>query len=264
MKNLIWIFVSIYFILVSCKNESIEPIDPSVKNNVTLEFDNRVGTQSLILNNSTYSNSSGENFTVSSLNYFISNISFKNTAGSQVSLPEQYFLVKQTSSGSLLPVIKEVPSGDYTEISFTVGVDSVKSVSPVEQRTGVLDPASYGDDNMYWSWNSGYIFFKLEGTSPSAINVATPNKFQYHVGGFGGRTSATANNLRRITLALPQIIHVRKSISPSVHLIADISKVFSGTNPVKLANSAVIMSPALALPISSNYANMFSVDHIHE
>lgn len=264
MKNILWIFISITFLLGACKNESIEPIDPSIKNNVTLEFSNMVGTQSLILDNSTYQNSSAESFSVSKLNYFISNVSFKNIAGTTVNLSDQYFLVKQNDANSLLPILKDVPSGDYTEISFTIGVDSVKSISPVEQRTGVLDPASYGDDNMYWSWNSGYIFFKMEGSSTAAINTAAPNKYQYHVGGFGGRTAVTANNLRKVTLALPQTMHVRKSISPSIHLIADISKVFTGTNTVKLANAAVIMNPALALPISTNYANMFSVDHIHE
>ena len=264
MKNLLWIFISLSILFVSCKSEGIEPIDPSVRNNVSIEFDNRIGTKSLILNNATYQNAAGEDFTVSTLNYFISNVSFKNTTGAIVSLSDQYFLLKQSNLESLLPILKDVPSGDYTEISFTIGVDSVKSISAVEQRTGVLDPASYGNDNMYWSWNSGYIFLKLEGSSPAAVNVAAPNKFQYHIGGFGGRTSATANNLKKVTLPLPQTIHVRKTISPTIHIIADIAKVFSGPNVIKIANASVIMSPALALPISANYGSMFTVDHIHE
>ncbi len=74
-----------------------------------------------------------------------------------------------------------------------IGVDSLKSISDVAQRTGVLDPASYGTDNMYWSWNAGYIFFKLEnlfGNSTPQGKSTTPTKNlnQFHIGGFGGKT----------------------------------------------------------------------------
>ena len=73
----------------------------------------------------------------------------------------------------------------------------------------------------------------------------------------------TANNLRTVTLSLPAVAAVRKSKSPTIHLIADISKVFSGVSPLKIANGAVVMSPAAAGPIANNYAKVFTVDHIH-
>lgn len=57
------------------------------------------------------------------------------------------------------------------------GVDSLSCVSGV--KTGVLDPRN----GMYWTWNSGYIFFKLEGT----INGKA---FTWHVGGFAGNQAA--------------------------------------------------------------------------
>lgn len=265
MKNYVWVVLSIAFLyLTACQKESIEPIDSSIKNTISLEFENRVGSQSLIMANQTYQNAQGESFSVTKLNYFISNVSLKNVGGQVINLNDQYFLLRAEQKNTLVPIIKDVPSGDYTEISFTIGVDSVKSISPVEQRVGVLDPASYGDDNMYWSWNSGYIFFKMEGISSAApLNTAGEQKFQYHVGGFGGRTAATANNLQRVALVLPNVIQVRKSIAPTIHLVADISKVFNGIKSIRIADGAVIMNPAGALPISANYVKMFSVDHVH-
>lgn len=265
MKKYVWIVVSSAFLyLTACQKESVEPIDSSIKNTVSLEFENRVGGQSLLLVNQTYQNAQGESFTISKLNYFISNVSLKNTSGQVITFNDQYFLLRAEQKNTLVPILKEVPSGDYTEITFTIGVDSIKSISPVEQRVGSLDPASYGDDNMYWSWNSGYIFFKMEGISSAApVNTAGEQKFQYHVGGFGGRTAVTANNLQRVTLPLPGILQVRKSIAPTIHLIADISKVFNGTKSIRIADGAVIMNPAGALPISANYVKMFSVDHVH-
>ncbi|MEY4524782.1 MAG: hypothetical protein RIR57_152 [Bacteroidota bacterium] len=263
MKKL-FLFASIAAVFSACSTESLEPIGATDKNNITLEFENRIAAQSLILNDTKYTNTSGEDFTITTLNYFISNVAFKKTDGTVVKMPDQYFLVRQADKTSLMPVIKDVPAADYTEMTFTIGVDSVKSISAVDQRTGVLDIASYGTDNMYWSWNSGYIFFKMEGISSVApTNAAGMKKYQYHVGGFGGRTAVTANNLRTVTLSLPAVAAVRKSKSPTIHLIADISKVFSGVSPLKIANGAVVMSPAAAGPIANNYAKVFTVDHIH-
>lgn len=261
MKQL---FIGLLLLTAACSSENLEPINPNDKNNVTLEFENRVAAQTLVLNDTKYTNSSGEDFTITTLNYFISNVALKKTDGTVVKMPDQYFLVRQADKSTLMPVLKDVPAADYTEMTFTIGVDSVKSISSVEQRTGVLDVASYGTDNMYWSWNSGYIFFKMEGISSVApTNTGGLKKYQYHVGGFGGRTAATANNLRTVTLSLPSIASVRKSKSPTIHLIADISKVFSGVSPLKIASAAVVMSPAAAGPIANNYAKVFSVDHIH-
>ena len=263
MKKL-FLLVNIVAGFSACNSESVEPIGPNDKNNVTIEFENRVAAQTLVLNDTKYTNSSGEDFTITTLNYFISNVALKKTDGTVVKMPDQYFLVRQADKSTLMPVLKDVPAADYTEMTFTIGVDSVKSISSVEQRTGVLDVASYGTDNMYWSWNSGYIFFKMEGISSVApTNTGGIKKYQYHVGGFGGRTAATANNLRTVTLSLPSIASVRKSKSPTIHLIADISKVFSGVSPLKIASAAVVMSPAAAGPIANNYAKVFSVDHIH-
>ncbi|NBA77432.1 hypothetical protein GOQ04_17895 [Emticicia sp. ODNR4P] len=253
-----------FFTVISCTKDDVEPIGASDKNNVSLEFDNLMGGQKIVLGSTTAKNAAGEDFTITTLNYYISNVSLKKVDGSKVDLKNQYFLVRQADSETLIQSLKDVPAADYKEVTFTIGVDSVKSISPVEERTGVLDPAGFSDDGMYWSWNSGYIFMKLEGTSSAvAANAAGLRKYQYHVGGFGGRTSVTANNLRTVTLSLPSTMTVRKSIAPTIHFVADVTKVFSGTTTLKLADAAVIMSPALATPIANNYKNMFVVDHVH-
>lgn len=259
-------FIGLLSIVIACSKEEVDPISPGDKNNITLEFDNRVGSQKLALASTSYQNASGENFTVTTLNYFISNVSLKKADGTSQSFPTQYFLVRQADSNTLTPILKDVPAADYTAITFTIGVDSLKSASAVEERTGVLDIASYGDDNMYWSWNSGYIFFKLEGISSAApANSAGLNKYQYHVGGYGGRTvgAPTTNNLRTVTLPLNGTATVRKSIAPTIHIIADVAKVFTGASNLKIASGAVIMSPTAAIPIANNYKSMFTVDHVH-
>jgi hypothetical protein len=51
---------------------------------------------------------------------------------------------------------------DITGIRFLLGVDSARNVSGIQ--TGALDPAR----GMFWTWNSGYVMAKIEGSSPSA------------------------------------------------------------------------------------------------
>ena len=246
-------------LVLACNNDTVDPIDNST-NAVTLEFDNRVGAQKMALGTGTYKNGSGEEFTLTTFNYFISNVALKKADGTVVKFPEQYFLIRQADPTTWEPKLADVPAADYTEISFLIGVDSTRSVAGVDKRTGVLDELSYGDDGMAWSWNSGYIFVKMEGTSPVVpLNSAGKRAFAMHVGGYKG----SANNLRTVTMPLNTNATVRKNIAPTIHLVADFMKVFDGTNTIKLAETNSVHNPAVAGPIADNYMKMFVVDHVH-
>ena len=59
---------------------------------------------------------------------------------------------------------------------FDLGVDEAYNTSGA--NAGDLDPVN----GMFWSWQSGYINFKIEGVSPSCIT--RKNKFQFHIGGY--------------------------------------------------------------------------------
>ena len=267
MKKIINYALTLIFasaLMLACtKENTVDPMDNST-NAVTLEFDNRVGAQKMALGSSTYKNGSGEEFTLTRFNYFISNVALKKADGTLVKFPDQYFLIRQSDPTSWEPELREVPAGDYTEISFLIGVDSTRSVSDISARTGVLDPASYGDDAMYWSWNSGYIFVKMEGTSPVVpLNSAGKRVFEMHIGGYGGRTTVAPNNLRTVKLPLISKATVRKGIAPTIHLVADFLKVFDGPKPIRLAETNSVHNPAAAGPLADNYMTMFVVDHVH-
>lgn len=63
--------------VVSCKKTETDLIDPTAKNTVSLEFDNRVGDQKLVLGTPAYKNTSAETFSITTFNYFISNVALK-------------------------------------------------------------------------------------------------------------------------------------------------------------------------------------------
>lgn len=252
-------FIAASLFLTACEDKS--NFDLTGKGDLTLKYDNRIGSSDLKLGSSQAINASGEEYTITTLNYFVSNIELMDVDGNVISFPENYFLVKESDAASQEIQLKGIPSGDYSTIKFVIGVDSLKSISDVSQRTGVLDPASYGTDNMYWSWNMGYIFFKMEGKS--GASTAQNNIFQFHVGGFGGKDAPTPNNLRTIELKLTSPVEVRPSKTPTGHIVMDISKVFDSTSGIKLAETPMIHNPKVGTKVANNYVQAFSMDHLH-
>ncbi|HMU47506.1 MAG TPA: hypothetical protein PKC72_14125 [Chitinophagaceae bacterium] len=248
-------------LFISCNKEKGE-YNPAVKADLTVEFDNIAGSSDLVLNTATYTNAAGQNFNVTKLKYYVSNFKLTNVDGSVYTVPQEdcYFLVDESVASSHQPPLK-VPEGEYKTLSFMIGVDSLRNTMDVGQRTGVLDVSGQAAD-MYWSWNSGYIFFKLEGTSPSVL--APGNIFKYHIGGFGGYSTPTPNNLKTFTLDLTArgTPKVKAGKETNIHLMVDIMKTLNGINNISLGTPAAeVHSPAAGTPMADNYASMINHDH---
>lgn len=261
MKHPILLSTIIIILFASCTKEEVSHFDPNVKAELSVEFDNIVGASDLQLNTGSYTNAAGESFNVTKLKYYVSNFVVTKTDGTVYTVPQDscYFLVDESDESTHEPILK-IPEGEYKTISFVLGVDSAKSTKDISQRTGVLDPTSVGGD-MYWSWNSGYVFFKLEGTSPASTSAG--GNFMYHIGGFGGYQTPTINNLRTITLDLAArgIPQVKSGKETNIHLMVDLLKVFTGTANVSIAAHPISMFDDYSATIVSNYTAMFRHDH---
>jgi hypothetical protein len=256
------------FLLFSCSTPATPSPEPTAGGKVRLEFDNVIGDKNLVLNSVTYKNASNEDFVVTKFNYFISNIKLTRADGSVFVVPQDssYFLIKEDTKTSQFVTLNNVPFGDYTAAEFMVGVDSIRNTAPIEKRYGVLDPSgSMMDDGMYWAWNSGYIFVKLEGTSSKGNPVNS--KFYYHIGLFGGYNEKTVNNTRVVKMNFGQLkASVTNSNTPEVHFLVDVLKVFNGPAAnisIAAYNSIMGGQPEKSQQIADNYVQMFTLDHIH-
>ena len=211
-------------------------------------FKNTVKGNQMALNSGNYSNQHGEQYTISKFKYYISNIS---VTGVPIVPNSLYFLVDEGNPASL-SFSFDVPVNKYHAVSFTLGVDSTRNVSGAP--TGALDPLH----DMFWTWSSGYIMTKMEGTSPQSTVVN--NKVEYHIGGFAG-----ANNvLKTISLTIPvstiSPVEIREGKTSEVFIEADFDKWWQGTYDLKIAGNPAVTHPgALAKSISDNYAGMFSI-----
>lgn len=258
MKRILFFSAITLSLFSSCKKDD-PTYNSNVKGALTVEFDNIVGTADLQLNTANYTNASGESFKISKMKYYVSNFKLTAADGSVYTVPQDssYFLIEEGINGKAM---LSVPEGEYTRISFVLGVDSLRNTMDLSKRTGVLDPGAAASE-MYWGWNSGYIFLKLEGTSPA---VATADHmFMYHCGGFGGYSAPTPNNLKTISLDLtargtPKVL---QSKNTNIHLMADALKILNGSTNFSFATVAMIHSPAAGTPLANNYANMFTHDH---
>lgn len=179
-----------------------------------------------------------DTLTYSKLKYYMSNFQLKSSDGTWWTHPESYFLVDVDDPSSLQLSLSGVPEGDYTDIRFTMGVDSTRNVSGAQ--TGALSTTN----GMFWSWNTGYIMVKAEGTSPQS----TSGNFSYHLGGFSG----TNNILSTKEFAFGGTLNVSSGGTPKVKLSANASRLFHVYGSV--SNGQMVHMPgAAALDLADGF-----------
>jgi hypothetical protein len=106
---------------------------------------------------------------------------------------------------------------------------------------GDLDPTK----GMYWTWQSGYINFKLEGNSN--LCKTRHNEFQFHLGGY----QQPFNCL--------QTVFVQVKSTANIKLNIDVEKFFQY---IQLSQLNHIMSPSKeAVELSEKLTETFSVSY---
>lgn len=162
----------------------------------------------------------GDSLTFTTFKYYVSNFKLKNSDGNWWTHPESYFLVDLTDAASTTLTLTDVPEGSYTEMSYVLGVDSTRNVSGAQ--SGALSTAN----GMFWSWSTGYIMLKAEGTSPDA----GAGSFSYHLGGFSGAnnivTSKTASfGTETLNVTSTKNVQVNLKLNPArlFHTIGSVS-----------------------------------------
>jgi hypothetical protein len=221
-----------------------------------LKFDNVYGAANLAFN-TPYTNTNGEVIKVDKAIYIVSNIVLTKEDGSIYTVPkaESYFFVNEANIASTTISLPKIPAGNYSKISFGVGVDQVQfNAGANGQGSMWTDAEALG---MTWSWAAGYKFIKLEGTvnSPSRKDAV----FRVHTGKTG-----EIYNYTTVTLDLPNKALVRTNVTPQVHIFADLKKVIESKTIISFENGLDVMGGTTVQNISANNVpTIFSVDHVH-
>lgn len=262
------IFLSIitvlFFSIWACKKENDNPVGAG---SLHVEFDNVANGSTLVLGQD-YTNANGDVMNFSQFDYYVSNFSLVKADGTVYTVPKDscYFLIRENGGENTEIELNNIPAGDYKEIRFMLGIDSLKSVSPLSERTGALDPAGEGAD-MYRSFEKGYIFVKVEGKSPQAPidPVSDTNKFKYHIGSYGSSTLDYSSNLKWFTISDNDgdVAEIRINKHPVFHLKVDVMEIFKSPVTVNVAVNPIVMETPYSKIIADNYSDMITLDHIH-
>jgi hypothetical protein len=206
---------------------------------LTIHFSFGVGDKPLELSTATYKNAFGEPFSVEQCKYYISDITVIGEDGKTQLIFSGAHLVDAADSPTLTLNLTTDIAG-ITKIRFKLGIDSETAAGDV--KTGDLDPML----GMFWTWNTGYVFARLEGQSDSAR--APAHRYTWDVGGY--RTGVNA--VREISLSVGG--------SSPITIKANILHWFDGRHPIHLAQTPICHQPgALAMQLADNYSTLFSL-----
>jgi len=243
-----------FLFLSSCDKENKKPApnDPPapVTGKMSIVFNHLVDDQDLVFNKN-YVNPKGDTFTVTRFLYYISNIVLTHADNTKFTVPNSYYLIDHSKPATMKLNLSNIPPANYKSISFLIGVDSTRNVSGVQ--SGDLDPAK----GMFWSWNSGYIFLKLEGKAPKSPGNAS---YTYHIGGFEGENKTQRNVYLDFNA---QTANVTANGAPLVLLNVNVNELFKTPHLIDISTDYYYMSPGSgAAVIADNYADMITFTQI--
>jgi hypothetical protein len=260
MKKHIQFFVAVVMMLTltHCKKDKTTTPEPApmdvVPGSGSLNFyiKGMVGSTPLVFSTQTYTNQAGNTYKINMAKYYISNIKLTKTDNSVYTVSNSYYLIDLTDSLKSMAKLSSIPFGNYKSIEFMIGVDSLRNVSGAQ--TGGLDPSL----GMFWTWSTGYIMAKIEGTSPQSPDLG--NAIEFHIGGFSG----VNNVLRTTTVSFGlDTAKVSATVTPLVYMSSNLAEWFASPNMIDFSSINIVTIPgARASSIATNYMDMFSVSRI--
>ena len=215
----------------------------SSENNLQINFQPIVNNTSLQLNSNAYSVNSKDSIFITTFKMYVGKIVLNDEESKEEFVDENYHLLNAENVESMKIDLKNLSLKKISTIDFLVGVDSI------ENTKGALDGDLDVSNAMYWTWNSGFINFKLEGHSPICKSIH--HAFEFHIGGF----KHPNNTIRKIHLALknPIVISAETKINVNINL-AEI------LNSVDLQTQNSIVEPSNeAVEMADNFVKMFSI-----
>jgi hypothetical protein len=200
-------------------------------------FNPMFGKSKLNLNEQYYLVNSSDSIHIETLKFYISNIEFYNNDQLVYKEKNSFHLIDAADSTSFNLPINFLSKSWYNKIKFNLGIDSITNYGGV--MGGDLDPTK----GMYWTWQNGYINFKIEGKCN--LNIGKNKEFVFHLGGYQN-TFSTLQNIQ-----LPLLYNSNININIDV---------YKWLKEIDLNNQNHIMSPSKeAVLLANKLSTIFSV-----
>ena len=229
--------------LTGCDLFGSKDLEPGT---VSLEVENAIGGQPLVLDQPLYTSAAGHTYSVSLFEYILTNLTLHHEDGTKVAIDHAHYCNQDDhDTHHLAP--NEIPAGRYTAISFTFGVDGAENVFGNLERTTEFD-------NMMWPMmmpmgdgvTDRYHYMRFEG------RYGTDGVFRIHTGPSGGGDYS-------FDVELPIDMEVDGE-DWEISLVMNVDRWIDGPNVWNFADYGMIMgNQAAQALLQANGAGVFSV-----
>ncbi len=174
---------------------------------------------------------------ITMMRFYLSSFAFVKKGAGVFEEKNSYHLLDLEDESTLELKFGGLENLDFDQIRFKLGIDSLTHISGA--MGGDLDPTK----GMFWTWQSGYVNFKLEGAFEKC--PTRNHAFQFHLGGY----LAPFQSVQEVQISVPK--------GEKAQLQLDLTPFFE---QVDWAKKYSIMSPSKeAVALSKVLANSFSV-----
>ena len=168
--------VTTMFFVSSCCTGNPEP-EPPPSGKLSFEFLHNIDNSSIIYDTFMYVNEAGNNYLVSEIQYFISDVTLHindSAAVSLISWEDIHYVDTDISESQTYTFKDDIAIGTYDKISFTFGI--------IEEKNNSLMFVNPPESFMFWPENlgGGYHYMKLNGKWINNIEQVSP--YNYHLG----------------------------------------------------------------------------------
>lgn len=218
----------------------------------------------------------GRNITLSSARIYLSEITLLKSDGSEVTfvnenpvtvpakdpsdndvshtVSDQIVLAKH-DAGQGMFALGEAEAGSYTGIRYKVGIDGLNNRVDATQVPASHPLAKQTDANNHWSWNSGYIFLRMDGTVDTDGDGTTESDWETHIG--------TGNFLNEIQLN--HAFDLNEGDEVDLHIIVDYAQFVAD---IDFSNAGELLCHTMdnlpvAQKVDARVANAFMFHGVH-
>jgi hypothetical protein len=215
--------------------------DGSCKYNFSLNFTHTVDGNVLETDQMIYTNASGQNYSVQTLKYLLSDITLHSANGTSTLLEEVHFITISDPSTFNLD-IQDLNSANYTAISFTMGLDSLKNITDNYLNESFFPSFAWPD-----FMGGGYHYMQLEGDYTTAFQG-----YATHTGGTDGLDFSFTKNF-------PIALNIENA-NTTIIINMEINNWYSNPNTISLTTDGIMDNAnKQALLQANGIADVFSV-----
>ncbi len=218
--------------------------DENNRVSLSFEFAHKIGDETLEFDNIKYTNAAGNDYSVITLMYFISDITLHRSNGETVLIDEEHYVDAADATTLSFAIEDEILSGDYSQISFVFGLNESKNIS------GSFPNAP--ENNMEWplAMGDGYHYMKLEGKFDSTGDI---ENYQCHTG-------PTMGNQYYVDVVLSESSFTAIGNDMTIEIVMDINGWWENPNTIDLSDVSMIMdNETMQQNLTENGADVFSL-----